>query len=254
VERQVIDVGGDRFGLLVAGAGDPVLFLHGNGCRATYWAPQLEALSTTARCIALDQRGFGASGPLQGVPSLGRYADDAGAVLGRLGVERATVVGLSLGGLVAQALALRHPTVVERLVLAGCPTLAMATEGPRPPTIDAEVLGGLLRASFSPRYRAAHPERVEAFAVEATDPQTVATVAGWLTAPSAAEEGLTSAAIDAEVLVIGGGDDELCPPAAIDALADAIPGARRAISPGAGHLMNLEQPDAFNQLVRSVLR
>jgi 3-oxoadipate enol-lactonase len=142
------------------------------------------------------------------VPSLGRYADDAAAVLDRLGLARATIVGLSLGGLVAQALAIRHPS-------------------------------------------AANAERVEA--VAASEARTVATVTGWLAAPSAAEEGLASEAITAEALVVGGGADDLCPPAAVDALADAIAGARRAVIPDFGHLMNLEQPDAFTDLVRSVL-
>ncbi len=249
MDDRRIEVNGTSLNVVDRGRGTPILLLHGNGSRARHWQPQIDALSDRWRVIAPDQRGFGASAPLDRAPSLGLYADDAAQLLAALGLDDAVVVGLSLGGLVAQSLAIRHREVVARLVLAGCPTLETATEGPRPPTIDGAVVAALVDAAFSDRFHREHPETVAAVVADATTAEVVATVAAWRDAPSAAAEGLATEAVDVDTLVIGGSADALCPPEAVDELAAAIARSTRATLDGAGHLMNLERPGEFNELV-----
>jgi pimeloyl-ACP methyl ester carboxylesterase len=244
----VHDTGGD---------GPAVVFLHGNLSRWQHWAPQLERLAGRCRCVAYDQRGFGASVDAPPPSSLRRLADDAVALCAELGITRAHVVGLSMGGAVAQAVAVGHPDFTAGLLLAASyrldelhPTIAAfnATHAEPPP--DLAVMTPLLRASFSPAYQAAHPEAVDAVVAEfvATAPATVAATAGLLDdfplvpAPS----------ITAPTIVVAGSADVLAPPEVVRHLAAAIPQASyRELD--SGHVMNLERPDEFTDLVRELV-
>ena len=110
-----------------AGAGVPLLFIHGWPHNRTLWAPQLSALPTRARCLAPDLRGFGDSS-VAAPYSIDQYADDLAALLGLLGVERAVVCGLSMGGYVALAMQRRHRSLVRGLILASTRATADAEE------------------------------------------------------------------------------------------------------------------------------
>src|SRR5687767_6525969 len=99
------------------GAGLPVVFLHGFPHNRTLWAPQLGGLMARARCVAPDLRGFGES-EIAGPYSIDRYADDVIAMLDALGIERAVIAGLSMGGYVAFAIWRRHRARVRALILA----------------------------------------------------------------------------------------------------------------------------------------
>ena len=99
----------------MSGAGPPVLFLNGHGSRAAHWAHQRRALQSRYRVITFDNREDMTVEPVYPIPQL---ADDAVALLDHLGIERAHVVGPSVGSLVAQEMALRHPERVRSLTLA----------------------------------------------------------------------------------------------------------------------------------------
>ena len=98
------------------GTGVPLLFIHGWPHNRTLWAAQLNGLPTQARCLAPDLRGFGGSS-VEPPYSIDQYADDLAAFLTMLGVERAVVCGLSMGGYVALALLRRHRALLRGLIL-----------------------------------------------------------------------------------------------------------------------------------------
>src|SRR5271166_923373 len=115
--QRWVTVSGHPVNTIELGTGPAILFVHGlSGCWPN-WLEQLSPFSATNRVIAVDLPGFGHSPEQAGGISMERYADLLAELLGRLGVERATVVGNSMGGLIACELAASHPDRVERLVL-----------------------------------------------------------------------------------------------------------------------------------------
>jgi pimeloyl-ACP methyl ester carboxylesterase len=110
----VASVNGIRLAYEVAGAGPPVVFLHGFSLDRRMWAAQVDAFATRCRIVRYDLRGFGQSGPATGEP----YAnvDDLATLLDHLAIERAHIVGQSMGGGVAVDFALTHPARTRTLV------------------------------------------------------------------------------------------------------------------------------------------
>jgi pimeloyl-ACP methyl ester carboxylesterase len=239
------------------GSAEAVVFLHGNLSRWRHWAPQLEALRGELRCVALDQRGFGGSDLDPPPTSLVAMAQDVADVCGALGVSRAHVVGLSLGGVVAQAVAVHHPALTASLALASTYRLdephpvvaelnAGAVPGTRLPPL-AGMAGPAAAMSFGPGFRERRPDVVDRVVGE-----LVATAqASFEATMSLLAEGplVTAPAIAAPTLVIGATQDATAPPEVTRHLADAIPGARYELI-DAGHVSNLEQPERFTAFVR----
>src|SRR5262245_13162065 len=111
-------INGIRMHYEIAGAGDPVLLLSALSMPGAMWAPQVKALAPHFRVVTFDNRGVGETDlPPEPVYTMTQLADDAASLLGELKIPRAHVVGLSMGGTVAQELALRHPRLVRSLVL-----------------------------------------------------------------------------------------------------------------------------------------
>src|SRR5688500_2071715 len=103
----------------VPGAKTPVLLLHAFPLSAEMWAPQVEALSARGhRVITFDVRGFGKSGPASQTTAMSLIADDGASLLRHLGLDRAIVCGLSMGGYAALEMVRRHPRMIAALVLA----------------------------------------------------------------------------------------------------------------------------------------
>lgn len=103
--------------LLVAGAGDPLLLIHGVGLRAEAWGPQIDALAASARVIAVDMPGHGDSTPLPEGARLPDYVAWAARVIAALGLGPVNVAGHSMGSLIAAGLAVEHPGLVRRVAL-----------------------------------------------------------------------------------------------------------------------------------------
>lgn len=114
---RTIEHGGCRLSFTVRGEGPPVLFIQGTGLHGDGWLPQVDGLADSYRCLTFDNRGMGRSLPEGGRITVGRMADDALAILDAMSWESAHVVGHSLGGLVAQELALRARGRVRSLAL-----------------------------------------------------------------------------------------------------------------------------------------
>lgn len=245
-----------------AGSGAPVLFLHGLGGSRLAFEPQLAALAGRYRCVAWDMPGYGASVPLAGAPSFAALADAVAGLLDALGARRAHVVGLSLGGMVAQHVALAHPARVASLVLLdsspafgldGETTAEAWLEARLAPLRDgrtpADLAPAVLRAVAGPRV----PDAVIAEAARAMARIPAEGLAAACRCLVTHDLRGRLGGIAAPTLVAVGALDAETPPAYAERLAAEIPGARLAVVPDAGHLANLEQPGRVNALLAGFL-
>lgn len=251
-----VPVNGADLHVDVDGEGHAVLFLHGMGCDATDWEPQMEVFCGTFRCIAVDHRGHGRSTRDVGAGlSLSGLAEDAVAVLDALGVDTAHVVGLSMGGMVAQQLALAHPGRVCTLSLLDTFSdpgplgegLGAMADSVEEAGIDA-LAGAFEQLVFAAKTRSERSELLARF-----DHQFRANDASTLASDLRAIAGIDTherlASIRVPTLVVVGAEDQLTPLDRAELLAKEIPEARLEVIPNAGHFTNLEEPDAVNGLL-----
>jgi len=231
------------------------VFLHAFPLYAAMWRPQLERLPSGWQALAPDLRGFGGTdAPHEEAYTMAEMADDVAALMDKVGMHRAVIVGLSMGGYVAQQMWARHRDRVRALVLA-CTRARADTPEERErrlelaAQVEREGIEPLI-AHYLPRFFQVKGRR--------DDSELVQRVRRWMeeTKPAAAARALRGMAerpdctellgtIDVPVLVLGGREDQLVPPAEIEALAAAIPGAEQVLLDDAGHLANLEQVEAF---------
>ena len=222
------------------------------GSTLAMWDPQAPALAEHLRVVRYDLRGHGRSPVPPGPYSMDDLVDDLVALLDRLEVERAHVVGLSLGGMIAIRMAVREPRRVDRLALMctsaslgppqGWADRAAAVRADGTASIAAAVVGRWL----TPEQHRAYPTLVAE--LEAMIAST--SVEGYAASCAAIEhmdQRADLATIVAPTLTIAGSDDPVTPPAHLAAIASAIPGARLLVLDGAAHLANLGQPAAVNQ-------
>lgn len=233
-----------------AGAGPPLVLVHGAGGSADLWDPQLDGLADVARVVAPDLPGHGRA-PGRGKPSIAAYAQWLGAFLGTLRAGRAIVVGHSMGGAVAQALALRSPGRLAGLVLIGTgaklrvlPRLVDLLRK-RPPEAQS-LLHDLAFAAATPRECGQAVDRV------LRQGAPLVTLGDYL-ACDRFDVRAELERIRLPTLVVAGAEDRLTPPKYSRFLADQIPGARLVEIPGAGHFPQLEQPRAVNAAIREFL-
>jgi pimeloyl-ACP methyl ester carboxylesterase len=245
------------------GSGLPVLLLHAFPLSSAMWSAQRDALAAGYRVLTPDQRGFGNSPLGSAEPSLAVAADDVAALLDARGIDRAVVVGLSMGGYVAMALVRDHPRLVRALVLAD--TKASADSGAARDkreriaqgVLDAgssavlldEVLPTLL-GDTSERERPAVVERVRRMVTEAP-PAAVAWAQRAMAARPDSFAALGAAGVPTLVLV--GEEDRLSPPEEAQQIVDAVPGAELVVLPAAGHLSAVEIPAEFTAAVQGFL-
>ncbi|WP_165244463.1 alpha/beta fold hydrolase [Paludisphaera soli] len=247
------------------GAGPVVVLLHGFPLSRTMWSAQIGELSRSFRVIAPDLRGHGESPAPDAVYTMEQMAEDVVELLDGLGVTEPVVVGgLSMGGYVALALALKHPGRIRGLILADTRAAADSPEAARQ---REETAGAVLRAGHAgvlveamlPKLFAASTIRERPAvvapmraAMEATSASGVAgALRGMAGRPDRREE-LKS--IAAPTLVAVGDQDVVSPPDEAKAIAEALPNARLAVIPGAGHLAPYENPEAFNAAALEFLR
>jgi 3-oxoadipate enol-lactonase len=234
-----------------AGTGDPVVLIHGFSFDMTLWAPQFPALAGSYRTVRYDLRGFGSSSR----PAAGRgHVADLLALLDALGIDRAHLVGLSLGANVALAVAALHPGRVRGLVLAspGLPGHQWTT--PRPPD-EAAAVARLAGVAAAKRWWLAHQifRSADAYPLarrRLTEMVDRFPAHQWTDAPAAEPlPPLTGylSTVAARTLVMNGALDDPGYREIASVLHREIPGAQRQEFPDAGHLLNLEQPERFNR-------
>jgi pimeloyl-ACP methyl ester carboxylesterase len=238
----------------------PLLLIAGLGFATWSWFKQAPVLATQRQVIVFDNRGSGQSEKPRRSYSVATLADDAAGLLDRLGVERAHVLGASLGGFVAQELALRYPERVGRLILCctsfggpghvpmNWPAL-MATMGWGALSQRQAVRRGLAVAT-SDAYRATHPDELEQIARWRQNDQLAhSDYVLQLMAGARFDASPRAHTIAAPTLIVHGADDQVVPIENARRLAEAIPGAQLRIFENAGHLVFIEQADAVNQAI-----
>ncbi|MCD9032985.1 3-oxoadipate enol-lactonase [Luteimonas sp. Y-2-2-4F] len=252
---------GVRIAYRVDGPADapPLLLANSIGTALEMWDAQIPALSRHFRVVRYDMRGHGASGVPAGAYSIDRLGRDALELMDALGIERAHVLGLSLGGYVGQWLGIHAPERVDRLVLSN--TAAWLGPPARWDAAIADVLAApdmretaeaFLRNWFPARMLDAPDPAVAPFRAMllATDRQGLA---GAWAAVRDADLRRTVALIPRPTLVVAGAHDSVTRLAHGEALAAAIPGARLEVLPTV-HLSNVEAPEAYLALVLDFLR
>ena len=243
----------------LGGGGPCVVLLHPVGLDLTFVTPVADILRKEFTVLTVDQRGHGKSPAAAAAHSLVDYADDLHALLTRLALTPAAVVGFSFGGMVAQELALKYPQDVSALVIcasrASLPAAARDIARDRGDDARARGMGDVLEATldrwFTPAFRASGKEDAAKTRLLSDD------VEGW------AQAWYAMAAVDtlprlgnvrAPALCLAGELDKSSPPEAVKEMAAAIPGARYAELKGAPHMLFLEQPEATARVVADFLR
>jgi pimeloyl-ACP methyl ester carboxylesterase len=251
----------------VAGEGDPVLMINGLSAPAANWGLQIRTLAAHFRVVTFDNRGVGETDlPPEPVYTMAQLADDAAALLRHLKIARAHVVGASMGGAIAQELALRHAPLVRSLVLA-CSWaqadarflhtveswMALAYRVP----LEERYRHVLYPWVFSPRFfgRKENLETVFQRAMaytHQTKPEAIERQARGILAWNGTRVPRLGA-IRVPTLVLVGKEDVLTPPEFSRTLARLIRRARLAVLPG-GHAFFIEEADAFNRTVLRFLK
>ena len=244
-----------------AGPRQPVVLAHALGLDRRLWDDLAVRLAREGHpVLAYDARGHGASATPPGPWTMDDLVDDAARLVREWGVGPVAFVGLSMGGMVAQGLAIRHPGLVSRLVLANTaasyPAEALAMWQARIAAVEqggvASVAEAALERFLTAETRAARPDLVAALRAtlratgDAGYAAACAAVAGvdW-------RDGLAS--IRVPTLVVAGGQDAGTPPAMAHAIAQAVPGARLETIADAAHLSAAERPERFHALVSAFL-
>ncbi|MDX1576740.1 MAG: alpha/beta fold hydrolase, partial [Kiloniellales bacterium] len=231
------------------------LLVHGLGMTRAMWDRQWPALAGRFRVLRYDLLGHGESDKPRDGYSLARFADQAAGLMDGLGIERAALVGFSLGGMIVRAFALAHPGRTAALAILNSAhdrtaaerdavllrVAQAAKEGPR------ATVAAALERWFTPDYGANHPEvldRVRGW-ILANDP-AVYPLCYRVLAEGDRELAEAIAAIRAPTLVMTGGEDQGNTPDMARRMAALIPGARLEIVPGLRHMGLYQQPAAFN--------
>jgi len=237
-----------------AGEGPLAMFIHGFPLDHSLWLDQLKGLAHVRRCVAVDLRGFGRSDPVvDSSLTMEMMADDIAGMIEALSADTADIVALSMGGYVALALYELQPRLVRSLTMIDSRASADTAEAKRGRDAMAdrlldrgrldlatEMIGALLGRRPSQRAQARFRSMVEGTRYETL----LAALDGM---KHRSDRTPLLGGIDVPTLVIGGDEDALIPPEESRAFAEAIPGARLTLIPGAGHLPPIEQPDRVNQ-------
>jgi pimeloyl-ACP methyl ester carboxylesterase len=244
------------------GEGSPVILLHAFPLDGRMFEPQAEALAGSHRLITPDYPGFGRSPRAPAQPDMRYYAEGVRGLLDRLGLDRAVLGGVSMGGYVVFECMRLFPERVSGLILANTRPEPDSEEirenrremARRVAEEGVEVLIELqmqrLLAPETLENDERVVERVRAMILESSPNGVVAALGAMRERPDSTP---LLAEIGVPTLVIGGEEDGISSPEVMGAMADKIPGSRHVTLPGAGHLANLEAPEGFNAALTELL-
>jgi len=256
-ESLTVPTGASRVGMQIGGAGRPLVLFHSLLADRTSFDRIAPALAATHRVVALDLPGFGDSDPVVG-GGLEAIADRIAMAIETMAfADKPILLGNGYGGFIALLVAIRHPDLAERLVLADCG--AVFSEPGRAAfrgMSAAAERGGLaaiadvaMRRLFASDYQADHPtviaDRKERFL--AVDPRTFHAACAALAALDLREH---LASVRVPTLVVVGEMDEATPPPMSTDLAAGLPTAQLVVLPGCAHVPQLQAPDLFLATIR----
>jgi len=265
MENGYVESNGQKLYFEVHGEGDPLLLIMGLGGDATGWMLQIPAFSRYFKVVAFDNRDVGRSSSAKGSYSIADMAEDTAGLMDALGIEKAHIVGGSMGGAIAQELVLCHPDKVHKLILACTmgqfarfrihmlePAIFIKEHDPTNKVFltemlfqcmthnflkNSEAVDGMLNLMQNPPF----PQSTEAFVRQANAIRTFDALARL-------------GAVKAPTLVLVGDQDILTPPWAARELAEAIPGAKLQILEGGAHGFFWEIPEKTNRAIIEFLK
>lgn len=253
---QVTTNNGYQIGYVESGGGsaDPIVFLHGVGSDKSVWHPQLDHFGRERRAVAFDYPGYGDSGPALEGTTRDDYASAIISAMHELGIDRAHICGLSLGGVIAIAIHYAAPERCASLILAD--TFAVHPDGRA--IYERSIAGSTDLAAMAnarvdrllaqPTDADVRREVVETMSRLSPCAYRIGSEAVWL-----ADQRDRAQALDRPTLILVGDQDFITPADLSNELLDLIPQARMQVVTAAGHLTNLEKPDEFNRFVGNFL-
>src|SRR5581483_2078339 len=257
---RLVEVEGYRVHVVERGSGPAMLMLHGFGAHTWVLRHQVAAFSATHRVIAPDLKGFGYSERVRAGLSGDDQVRMLHGLLRTLGVERATVVGHSMGGGIAMRFAATHPEMTEALVLVASVTgqermqrvrLPKALLRPLMPVLSRVTAHMLLRASYHDRSKLT-PEAVEALLEPTRIRGSMDGLLAMLTAPRAPMPALSG--VRCPVLLLWGAEDRVTPLKNAREIRARLPQAQLTVIGGAGHMVLEERPEETNRAIADFLR
>jgi 3-oxoadipate enol-lactonase len=244
------------------GSGRPVVLIHGYPFNRSLWDEQVAALSSSYRVIAPDLRGFGETDASNGPATMNQMAQDVALLLDHLGIARATIAGLSMGGYVALAFYKQLSMRVRALILADTRATADTEEAKQTREQQAQkaltegmagIADGMLPKLLTPETVSKRPDivkRVRDMMLKTKPEGAAAALRGM-----AQREDLTGliAKISVPTLILVGVDDAITPVADSEKMQQSIAGSRLVVLENAGHVSNLERTEEFNQALHGFL-
>ncbi len=248
------------------GTGEPLLLLNGLAFPMDLWFAQIEELSKDFRVIAMDNRGIGLSDKPDDVYSMELMASDSVGLLRSLGIQKANVAGLSMGGFISQEIALSYPEMVNRLVL-----VATGMGGPRSlalgkpfwDRIAAAIAGKKPREIYridltlmtAPGFAKQHPDIVDkAVELRMKNPQPFYAFVRQYTAAGLFDINERAHKIHHPTLIVLGREDPIFPIVLAEDFPQKMPHAKIVIYENCGHAIHLEKPDRLSKDIREFLK
>lgn len=259
---MLTSVKGMEFNYVAHGVGPTLVLIHAFPLNLRMWEPQIKALSDVCHVVAMDLRGFGASQTTDGDFILEDLARDVQQLMYKLGHQRIILGGLSMGGYVALQFLKLFPDQVRGLILADTRAWPDTPEGREKrfamiDEVNARGVRGLAQSfpqnAVSQVTAGGRPELVDRLKTWILDTEPATIVGAQRAMANRPDFTDLLPHIKVPTLVMVGEEDAITPPAEAERMAQLIHGAQLAKVPGAGHLSNLENPEAFNQAVKAFM-
>ena len=244
------------------GHGAPIVFLHAFPLNRSTWEPQVAGLKDRYRVITIDLRGHGESDAPTWRYTLDQFAEDVKGLLDHLAISKATFVGLSMGGYILFAFYRKYPALIHALVLADTRATADAPEGKAARFSMAQVayrrgaaaIADLMMPKLlSPASLTHRKDLQDQLRTIITDNQVSGIIGDLMAMEERPDSTPLLSTVTVPTLVIVGEDDAASPPDEVEEMSRHVPGATFVVIPRAGHLSNVENPEAFNAAIRMFL-
>lgn len=234
------------------GEGKPLILVHGAGGASTYWFNQLSGLSSKLRVIAIDLPGHGKSEPLKGKPTIEQYAEHVESFIKEMKLSKVALLGHSMGGLVVQQIALKHPEILERLVIVDSSAKFPGRSGStdlfhRGASFDVNTIASSLFSQKTLRKTDA-ASLMKQITQGMTPDFALSVLMRDFELGGTADFTGRLKAINIPTLIVHGADDIL-PISLANYLHENIKGSKLEIIPDAGHMVMMEKPDEFNNAI-----